>query len=172
MVLKNYWKWAENTLKTNVFGDNMFATDIGMIAVDGQSCPIALRASSANDVSGHIAPNHMLSTNLSVFVGSGTGDVTVDDYNIENDITDNISNLTFSYDSMASDKIERTITITGTNNTGDTITINQVGIAKAIDYLPSSWTNKKVMFVKHQLTEALTVPNGDGFTITFKWIEA
>ena len=145
MILNNYWKWLDAILKTYFYSEsyNDPTTDIGMKDLSGNDAPISL-ASSSNET----AWESRNFENGEMRFGSGTGSATADDYALATDITDSLSNISLSISSAGTNGLDRTFTVTGTNNSGSAITITQVGYAKTVKWYDSDtgYHTEKVLF--------------------------
>lgn len=117
---------------------------------------------------------------LDAIIGTGTTPPVKGNYALDTDITSTISNYETSVN-MSSDAngLHTVITISGQNNTGDSITISEIGVIKKVrsqlyhrtdDPIPEP--DEKCLFVRHVLDNPKTVPNGEGFNLTFEWTEA
>ncbi len=112
---------------------------------------------------------------LKSFVGSGTTRPQSDDYCLQNDITSSFSNYTFTYQTLCEDNSCKVYCIiTGTNNTGGTLTVSEVGIGKQISYcIDSDPDNKDVgifLYVREVLDRPISVPSGLGFELVLEWV--
>lgn len=170
MVLKNYWRWLKAITEYNP-GYSNESIDIGLIDISGTSALMALGGTPLDRVQRGVGLNRMLTSYFSVRVGSGTTEITSEDYALSNDITDSLSSLSYSLSQSSEDGVSRTITVTGANLSGSEITISQAGYCKLISptYNQADWAY--VMFAATTLAEPLTVANGDSFTITLEWNE-
>lgn len=116
---------------------------------------------------------------LDAIVGSGTTPTTKDDYDLDTDITSSISNYETSVNMSAyANGLHTRITVSGQNNTGDSITISEIGVIKKVRSQiyhrsdePMPDPDEKCLFVRHVLDAPKTVPNGEGFNLTFEWTE-
>lgn len=171
MILKNYWKWLEAVEKVNFWQGYTQDYDAGLIAVDGSSALILLNATSDTNYFYRIADNHDLSKYLTIRVGSSDNEVTSDDYALDNDITSSISNYSYTFSSSADDGVSRIVTIQGSNNSNNVMTIKQIAICKDIWYIPSSYAQKTVMFAVCVLDEPIVVQPHNNFKFIFEWLE-
>ena len=170
MILNNYWKWLDATLKTYFHSESYYdpTTDIGMKNLSGEDAPISLASNS--DETAWESRNF---ENGEMRFGSGTGSTTAEDYSVATDITDSLSNLSLSISSAGTNGLDRTFTATGANNSGSAITITQVGSAKTVKWYDNDtgYHTEKVLFCKTTLTTPITVEDGDSFLINLAWNE-
>lgn len=172
MVQKNYWRWLKAITEYNV-GYEAASVDIGLVGIDGVSAPMYLGGSVLDRIQRSAGLNRMLTINIICRLGAGTTTITADDYALTNDITDNLSNVTYTYTQSSDNNVTRTMTITGMNNSGEEVTITQAAYCKRIYATDNPNTAyNTVMFAAVTLTDPITVSNGDSFTITLEWIEA
>lgn len=168
MILSNYWKWLNAILTTNPTSTEYYdpASDIGLKDLNGATTYISL---SSSDATRRYRVRNI--NDGSVRVGNGNGEITADDYAMSGDITDNISNLNYSINSAGTDEgLNRTIAISGINNTANNITITEVGYCKYIE--AEQHDSAQVLFAKVQLSEPVLVAAGGNFLINLSWIEA
>jgi hypothetical protein len=115
--------------------------------------------------------------NLNFVVGTGTTEPTVNDFQLENDVTSSFSNCTIA---KTIDQVGNTYTneltflCMGKNNTNADITLNEIGIYRSIlftnsFYQDNVWAN--MLFIRHLFDEPLTVPPNETFKITLVWKE-
>jgi hypothetical protein len=170
MILNNYWKWLNITQTTNAYTDDYYAPvyNIGLKNLSGSEAAISPNSSQGGWETRNFA-------NATVRFGSGSGAITADDYAMSNDCTDDIDSINVSVTSAASDDgITRTMTITGINNSGNDVTITEVGYDKVIQWYSrdDGWHTEHVLFSKTKLSEPLTLADGDSFLINLAWNEA
>lgn len=68
--------------------------------------------------------------------------------------------------------ISAVITITGQNLTSSEIVITELGIVRSmITGYAGGLVRKTIMLVRELLEQLLTVPSGEGFSLTFSWEE-
>lgn len=170
MILNNYWKWLNITQTTNGYNTdyNPPVYNIGLKNISGDTVPISPNTDNGGWETRNFA-------NATVRFGSGSGAITADDYAMSNDCTDDLGSINVSVTSAASeDGITRTMTITGLNNSGDDVTITEVGYAKIIQWhdRDSGMKTEYTLFSKTKLSEPLTLADGDSFLINLAWNEA
>ena len=134
--------------------------------------------SSNNRFDNHIASGYHLQLvpkiNSRLVLGSGTTAPTLDDYLLESPLDSSISNYVSTMVGNGITGGTSTVyTATGTNSSGSTITINEIGIVKD-GFFPGSGMGVdsiSTLLLREVLTEGIEVPSGQGFSITFEWLE-
>ena len=167
MIVSNYWKWLNSILTTNPTSDSYYdpVSDIGLKDKNGSAVSITL---SSSDATRRYRVRNF--NDGTIWLGSGNDEIAATDYAMSNDCTASISNLNFTINSAGTDEgLSRTIAVTGTNNSGNTITITEVGYAKYIEAEQAG--NAFVLFSKTKLAEPLTVTDGSNFIINIAWEE-
>lgn len=174
MILKNY-----KALKCaiNKKSQWQYYSCVGVVATDGTAIITIYQSySSTQGIDGYNYGSLCLNRDITALIGTGTTEPTINDYQLENDISSSFSNLAIS--SNVSNNVgetyayERIITITGLNNTSDDITISEIGLQKNMQYANSTnATNKKVLLVRHLLDTPITVAPNETFSITLIWRE-
>lgn len=110
---------------------------------------------------------------LKALIGDSDILPTKNDYNMNNDRTNDFTNVSVTYNNTVSEYngeqcIELIGIITGTNNTNDTITLREFGI-----YLSSNNTtglvNQGILMLHELLTTPITVPPGETFQIPYSF---
>ena len=154
MVLTNFYKYLY------IIGANVESQYI--TGLDGQSSYV--RPDSAEY-------NQRFLNFIGAVVGSGTTTPTAADTDLSDRITtlsDVVATVNKTFDA---DGLKRIVTITGTNNTGAAVSISEVGLTMGIFDANGNLTN--TCLVTHDLLDAaLTVPDGQGFSITVSWLES
>lgn len=172
MILNNYWRYmysVENTYYK--IGEGNFHIYTGCKDINGGEIEIG-GGTPGNAYK--LGDNFALRSNLGARVGTGNTEPTVSDYELEADITGNISNLEVSTITSTTDNSYKTIiSISGKNNTTNEITLREVGITKNIRNVNNADNFQvPVLFVRHILDEEISVPSGGNFAFVFEWIEA
>lgn len=109
--------------------------------------------------------------NLEAHVGTGNNTYTKDAYALANDITEYFSNVVMSRNYVVEDgEYKRLFTITGTNSTGNTLTISEIGIVKT-RIMYGGYSEEKALFAIAQLAEPITVATGEQFKVKVEWID-
>ena len=173
MILNNYWKWLKANQNISIYSSSN-DLDIGLKDITGAAANVYWgdnSGSALNNIRNGADPNRVLINDLSVRLGTGTSTISSSDYALANDITSSISDLTSNLASVATNKLERIITVTGTNNTNADITITQVAICKGVSNDWSHSNLKIVMFAACNLNSPLTVESGESFAVTVNWTE-
>ena len=131
MVLNNYWKFLVATSNRHyVPGSNTVITS-GCVDLSGNT-NVQIRNGSAGTAPGY-GVNFNTREGIRPRIGNGTTDPDLDDYCLSHDITDSITNFNYVVTiSSDSEGFKTQITITGQNNTGNTITLTEVGVCKPI----------------------------------------
>jgi hypothetical protein len=171
MILSNYWKWLDGVLKTDSWTDAYYdpAENLGLVDMDGINVPITIQSSEHSNAwySRNI-------NNATIAFGSGNGSITADDYEMDTDVTSDLSNINFTENSVGSNEgLTRTYAITGTNSGSSNVTITEVGLVKHIKYYDRNdgYQEKDVLFEKVKLATALTVAPNENFIINLAWNE-
>jgi hypothetical protein len=169
MILNNYWKYLNAILTISpwdVTGDQ----NIGLVALGGEAGWIDL---GSDQYRGAVNRNFNTGT---VVVGTGDTAPNANDYALANDCTSSISNLNYTINSAGTDGLNRTITITGFNNSSDTLTIKEVGYAKTVQtyewHTEDHEKTKNILMCRVLLNEPLEVAAGASFLINLAWNEA
>lgn len=167
MMLNNFanWRaWIDQNPTNGSLG--IPDTDIGVKNTSGNTALINFIQNNNS------SKNWSMRMGLSVKLGSGTTEVTPNDYYLDTAIADgNFTNLALTASSSGgSGKIETVFTITGINASNSTLNITEIAIIKNLYY--SNGSSNPVMIMRGLLSEPLSVPAGEGFTINYKWDEA
>ena len=170
MILTNYWKWLNITQTTNAYNNDYYnpTYNIGLIDLNGDETPISPNTDSGGWESRNFE-------NGAIRFGSGTDDVAITDYSMNNDCTSSIGNIEYNMTSSGTEEgFSRTITVTGYNNSGSELTITEVGYAKAIQWYSrdDGWHDNSILFCKTKLNTPLFLPAGANFLIDISWNEA
>lgn len=183
MILNNYWnlKGYAQTHYIPQIPCSKTVVDIGLKNTSGSAATFlasgnsSLTSYSVNIVA-TISTNYPLLYGLTARIGTGLTDPTTEDYNLTSDVTSSFSNYQVSINSSAEDGICKvTITVSGTNTSSNSITITEIGlfrdvITDADNY--HQFSRATIMLVHESLTTPITVPSGQGFTLTFEWGES
>ena len=184
MILKNYkilkkvalsvkLSTASNT--TSIAGvKTMTGSDFNTIPI-GDSANSSASSVRTDYVKG-VTETKILWSDLYPVVGSGETPPAVTDYQLSNDISSSIGNLTMSTvinNSGENYSIELINTISGKNNTNSNITITEVGIYKNINYRNLFYYHDcyPVLLIKEALDEPITLAPNETFKIILSWIE-
>lgn len=188
MILNNYWNFivgATNQSWYSVEGSYSVTTSFGCKNTSGMDLAVCVGGYGLGSEEQTALGNAFMDqirehALLDVIVGSGDTDPTPADYDLDTDITSNITNYATSANISAdANGLHTVITVSGQNNTGSSITIAEIGVIKRVrsqiyhrsdDPMPDP--DEKCLFVRHVLDSPKTVPNGEGFNLTFEWTEA
>ena len=171
MILKNYWALSEGLAKatgsytdTQTFPTKPVDTSGNEVITFGFSLNAADPMAQVSAKAG-----------LSVLVGSGDDTPAADDYALETDITSSISSFSVvkTYTIAESGNgYDIAFLVSGTNGTGATITISEVGLMKTISSTWNSADDTDLLLARFLLTDPIVVADGAGFSFAFKWAEA
>lgn len=119
------------------------------------------------------AHNSLLNTTFYPCIGTGTTVESPSDYQLNNDITSQISNLTYAK-TVSTDEdynLVTTYVITGINNSGSEQTITEAGFYVQYQAGSSSAYYMRIYIVRKLLDTPIVVPAGGGFKITLDMVE-
>jgi len=169
MILTNYRNWQAYISYVPFALENQ-THEIGVKDLDGASAPLYKTGGTSNTS----FENYSLMQGLSARLGTGTTEPTASDVCLEEDITSSITNLNVTTNVQSSGSvISAVITITGQNLTSSEIVITELGIVRSmITGYGGGLIRKTVMLIRELLEQPLTVPSGEGFSLTFSWEEA
>lgn len=184
MILNNYWNFiigATNQPWYVTQGTTSVTTSFGCKNTSGQDLAVAIGGYGMSSGEEYLYMAQLREHELlDAIIGSGDTDPTPADYGLDTDITSIITNYATSVNISAdANGLHTIITVSGQNNTGDSITISEIGVIKRVrsviyhrsdDPIPDP--DQKCLFVRHVLDSPKTVPNGEGFNLTFEWTEA
>ena len=185
MLTTNYYKMKGfYDSHTNTFDGSAYgvpAADIVVTDIDGNNISNLSYCSNNNaSYATYAASNYSLKLKLYTILGSDDTTPTISDYNIGTPIS--ISNLTTTMTTTGeNDKVSTKFIITGTNTTGSSVTIKEIGIVKKVSVLSASYPtpqdpnddnyNKKILLDHTLLETPITVAANDNFSLTFEWTE-
>lgn len=171
MVLKNYYIWHylvearawDGSDVGNLGMKNLRGMDIGSMYAGDSSLQSGSWYTSMTQWNRF--------DNLEAHIGSGDNTYTKDAYSLANDITECFSNIVLSRNYLVEDgEYKRLFTITGTNNTANTLTISEIGIVKT-RIMYGGYNEEKALFAVAQLAESITVATGEQFKVKVEWID-
>lgn len=170
MILDNYWNYkAAVSDKFYYAGSNVL---IQNACVDLEGNAVEIRWASAGEAN-YFGKNFSDRVLLEARIGTGDTEPTAADYSLDTDVT---SSFTMSLTQSLSyeDGLYKTIIfISATNNSANDITVKEIGVCKAILPKDSSGDlypyDPRILFVRHILDEAVTVPSHGSRTFTFEW---
>lgn len=161
MILANYWTWL-NSIANNI-------TTSSVNACTNTSGSTASWYMSINSGFPEGAYNRQLIRYLSLTIGTGTTAVTASDYALDADALASFSNVTQSLQKTFSNTgFEIALTISGANNSGADIAINEIGVLKGYSS-SGSGTAGNILLVREVLDSPITVADGETFSITYTW---
>lgn len=181
MVLTNYWNYYKNSQEQGRYkstGAYYIRDDFDCLSmVDGEPLRVCIggygiNGSEAEELN-YIRQLQPLA-NLDVVVGTGNTAAAKSDYQLANDVTSSLYNVSTSVDvTVDQDGIHIIATISGTNTTGSSVTISEVGIYKKVfaQIYETSTPTEKVLFVRQLLDTPKVVANNENFSITIAWDE-
>ena len=171
MVLSNYWKAFKIATICNGNGSYAYA-DLGMVDIQGTRQTGILYSIPSNKRS-YVDSNVKIRNIDEVRVGTGTGQIQPSDYCLFDDITDSISNLSFTITHAALDgKFSSIINVSGINNAESEIVIRELGLTKKFFVNDVGTLTRPIMLAKLILNRPVTVPTNGAFAFTIEWDEA
>lgn len=154
MILKNFLNWIQNNASyTNFAGGNIMQSYMG-----------GNITSYSNNVNSHYSTAPVGSY---VDVGFGNTPVTESDYKLANSNAVDTPTLTFisnGYVAQGTYPYIRNLTTTYSNDTGNDVTITEIGYAQKYDSANSSANN--VLLVREVLDTPIVVPAGKTVSVT------
>ena len=174
MILSNYWKALHSLKDVMVYSGESAMIDYGMVGLDGNAYgAINMGYDNNGDYSMVYRNVRLRSQDISMRVGTGTGEISADDYSLFNDCTASISNLsvTNSYVPL-SDGYKQILTIAGTNSTSEPIIITEAGITKTFCRQAYPYEKGPLLLAKMLLDNPITVAPKDNFMFSIEWKEA
>ena len=174
MVLNNYWLIKTYT-EVNTMVSNTYNVTLGTIDMGGTNRSIYINVgtgSASATFMNHAVPARCIKADLRAVLGTGTTAPQSNNYALETDVSSSFSDLSTSCSTSSDGSSEvTTITITGTNNTANDITISEIGLYKNLVYNSTGDTGA-FLLVREVLAEPFTVLAGSTFTKTFTWTES
>lgn len=169
MLLKNYATakktfWSMNSSSTQTL---YFTPNIKLL--DGTNRASATYAAYNN---GEDQRAVSLRYDTSFRIGTGTTAVTADDYNLENDVTDSFTQQSYQLSQMVTNdgKFETAFKFSGVNNSGNSITITEVGIRK-YHHQNNSGNQFTYLIFRDLLPTPITVEAGQSINLIVKIAE-
>lgn len=177
MVLNNYWNLMAGMAGITPNFDRAINQQIGVRDMqNGSQIDVTVGWNSGFPlVLPTMCQNWNPRANLSAVFGTGTTPPSASDYCLADDATSDFSNINVTVNTSADGaSISTVVTISATNISGNTITITEVGITKAIE---SAWGGTDPvlidsLMVRHILDNPKTVPDNESFTLTLEWLES
>lgn len=171
MYIGSYWENTIGLVARSYSGDRY--SKITVTNLSGNWFSPYVRANENNTTNARNTIINVMRMNYNYRIALGTGDNTYtgDEYCLANDISSNFSNLAYSYASevvtTGNTKLERTITVTGTNSSNQSQTITELAYIKQVAYSATDFY--EVLYAICTLDEPITVAAGANFTALFKW---
>ena len=163
MILNNYWAWKEVQERAV----SSTASEIQTYIKDTAGSFMKITGVKLS-TSVELSNNFRLTVNLLHYVSNETTQIDENDYSMNNlsSITDASTSCVCG---IIDSKLTYTINISGTNSGSDSITITRVGLLKRI--YNTSYTMQNALMAIIELSEPITVPSGNGYSITVEMIE-
>lgn len=177
MILNNYWNLMAGMAGITPNFSGTVNQQIGVRnMVDGSQIGVTVGwPTNFPDVLPTMCQNWNPRANLSAVFGAGTTEPSATDYRLASDTTANFSNIDVTVNTSADGaSISTVVTISATNTSGDSITITEVGITKAIERASGGTESILInsLMVRHLLDTPKTVANNESFTLTLEWLES
>ena len=191
MFLNNYWKakaamdtnprtfWSNSQLRRGVLtgAKNTSGTSTGMYIVTSYSSGIMSTTTIANQAG---IQDRLIGQGNSVKIATGDSNISADDYIIAGtDITSDFSNLSITTTIGTENGGETYVcAIVGVYNGVNEVEVTKIGITKTLDYISSAevsgstLTTTQFLMVEHELTQPITLNNGDPLNIVLKVTQA
>lgn len=166
MILNNFWKWLKAVATNEAIKGSTLTIDAGFINMSGTAVSVLIGGSTSNST---VINEARLLNNVSLVFGTGTNNYVSTDYSLVNDVTSAFTNLTTAYESAASNEFSQIITTSGLNNSGNVVTITEVGVKKPFHV--SSATADNMLLAVIPLAEPITVQPNDTFKVTVEWTQ-
>lgn len=181
MILNNYFNYKtyiDSNLLEEINSGQTTYVNIGAKDINGNDFYLMNKAYLQADRP-YLRQNAAIKIDISAILGTGTTEPTATDYALQNDITENLSRVTVTTNiSYETGKEKTVITVSGVNITGNELTISEIGIYKTAYGSDNNGTPGhspvplKVLFIRHLLETPKTVASGEGFSLTFEWVES
>lgn len=170
MVLRNYWEYrkvADDPNTWNVSSGGTIRVPIKDTA--GNDCDFYYyNIYNSSTTTPGAANNNAFWKQLGIMVGSGATEPTVNDYNLESQISNAqivVNSLVFS----APETNKEAYTLTATITASADITIREVGLFKPIHYSNSGDYSKDVLMARNVLSTPISIASGASQTIAFEF---
>lgn len=181
MIVNNYYKaaayFSSHHLNSNASAYGWDQINLGMVDTSGTAVGnLPIDCQNNSSYVEYVARNYSIKDDITIVVGQGDTEPTLNDYALEDDETANFTNYTVALSTSSNGgSISTVATVTGINNTGASITIREVGVVKKFYYGTTSiadTTYKNVLLLRHVLDEPKEIANGEGFSLTLEWAES
>ncbi len=173
MILSNYLKLMEVISNYGAI-DTTKTVDTTIVDTTGSNINKFLLGNSGSGNRVAAGKNKAIRFETTIVIGTGDTEVDFDDYSLANDITSMILNATQTHVTAFEDEQFKTqYTLTGSNTTGNTFTVKEVGIIKPMYYLDNSnyLNSTNVLLARRLLDSPITVEDNGSFMVTFQWNE-
>lgn len=182
MFLRNFFEVMRINSIVTCWGSNTQpgAVPTVMVATDGTAFTNLLSDNvrgASTDTFIRIAEPFQPLHNWTLLVGTGTTAPDIDDYSLEADVTSSFTSRTQSINFTTNEEGHFVVTIewTGTNNTGEDITITEIGArkpftdsTKTTSIFSSDVTDRNALMMRYILDNPVTIPASSGGTINVK----
>lgn len=171
MILNNYFNFIGNTPRfSSDIGGTSASADIGLIDTNGDSVSWQYGGGGTMYANPRLVNNFVQWREIGVALSEDTSDPAASDYSVTDDITSDFTALNVSVTSGAdTGKATLTVTISGTNASGASVSIAQICLVKKVYTDAYNNVSKPVLFVKHKLAAPIELAAGESFTKTFAW---
>lgn len=177
MILNNYWimkAYVESHNYKQQGNPNDFVNiDIGLKDLNSSTIPMRTGSGGNNygwNITQQVTLTYSLKSGLSAILGSSTDEPQPDDVNVHASLMSSISDFNCTVNTSGSSEGVRTVvTVSGINVASSDITIAEIGITKQMYYMYNE--PKTILFIRHLLDEPKVVASGEGFSLTFEWME-
>lgn len=181
MILNNYYKadayFSSHHLNSNASAYGWDQINLGMVDTSGTAVgDLPVDCQNTSSYVEYVARNYSMKDDITLVVGEGDTEPTLNDYALEDDVTASLTAYNFTYSASSENGMTKLVaTVTGINNTGASITLREVGVVKKFYYGTTSTsesTYKNVLILRHILDEPKEIANGEGFSLSFEWTES
>lgn len=181
MILNNYYKayayFSSHHMNATASAYGWDQVNLGLVDTSGTAVgDLPIDCQNTPSYIEYVARNYSMKDDITVNVGEGDTEPTLNDYALEDDVTISLSNYSVSISPSSESGMAKLVaTVTGINNTGESITIREVGVVKKFYYGTTSTSEsayKNVLLLRHVLDTPKEVANGEGFSLTFEWTES
>lgn len=165
MVLQNFWIIQRFV---NTYSTSTLYNPTGMLTTNGDTIAAIQSGNTTQAMN-----NYGVGMLTSLLFGTGTTDVSVLDYSLDTDITDSLSVSTTAI--VGNDSSSSTIQYQASiiNNSGDDITITEIGIKKilraSLSTATTTYVNRDILVAREVLDTPITIAAGETKTINYVW---
>lgn len=170
MILNAYWQIMNDIMTEADDSGNKSETVKG---TDGNDVSYPIKCNNSGYKMQYFIENTNMKGDVSFRVGTGNTEPAADDYEMANDVTDSLTGTSLTVNHvMGEDGAKVVYTFSASNQTGDSLTISEVGIVKTLKNGESSSPSRgDVLIARDILDTPVTVPSGSGFVLTYEWTE-